>query len=121
MGTMIWALAKRIPWQAWAILAVLAVFSGYRVRHWWDQRQLAHVTVQRDQARADLHQATETQAASTQARQANDERIPEVRHATAGRIARADRATDAERLRDDADALAAYAAAADRLRGKSAR
>ena len=56
-----------------------------------------------------------------EARTRNDERIPAVRKAVQDRVSLPDSATDAERLRDDGQAVAEYDSAASRLRGKGAK
>ena len=71
-----------------------------------------------------LESAQATTEAATNARAQNDVEVPRVRAATATRIDRPDSGSPADteqRLRDDAEAVADYTAAADSLRGTQPR
>lgn len=117
-----WFIAR--PKLTFAILFTLALVGWHyqdKISDWWDDRK-----IQKLEARvADLEEyqrnAEATQQAGREARGRNDEVIPKARRATADRIARADSADAAQRLRDDQEAQAEYAAAASLVRGKGSR
>ena len=96
--------------------------QGQRADHYKVKSEA--LQAQNDALKRALESAEATTEAATNARAQNDVAIPRVRAATATRIDRPDSGSPADteqRLRDDAEAVADYAAAADSLRGKSAR
>jgi len=131
-----WAwLEKLLGWKAALLLVVLIAGAGLfglwrlgdGIHDWWKNRQLEHVTAQRDEARAerdvarkDADTGEKTAAASSAARKQNDDALQKVRSRTAARVERI--GADAEQLRRDEDeAVADYEAAAGGLRGAGAR
>ena len=128
-------LIEKIGLRAVLALALLILLSGWygvgKFNDWRHARSLTHQTAradraeaERDVARADADTGDKTADASKGARDRNDDVIVKVRAATAERVERpvvASPAGDAVRLRDEAAAIADYEAAADSLRGASAR
>jgi hypothetical protein len=127
IGVWLW----RNPKWALALAAVLSLGLWYfqdNISDWFDARKIARLEKENAALLDRVNKLEEASArqeaaitAATDARNRNDERIPAVRAASAGRVDRAATADAAVGLQDDADALGAYSAAAGSVRGKVAR
>jgi hypothetical protein len=121
-------------YRHWRILALLACvlglfWLGYHTKAKIDareaeraalERQVAEQAVQLQVTRKIIADQRASAEAAQAARERNDRIIPQTRRDTQGRVDRAPTASPAVELQDDAAAIDAYRAAADRLRGKSA-
>ena len=125
------ALILRYPLYAAALALTLALAGWHfqdKISDWWDGRTIrnlqADVAALKDenaQQAQQIAQATAATAAAQAARDRNDTDLPATRAAIADRIRRNPTAVAADILRDDEQALAAYALAGNRLRTESAR
>jgi len=124
-----WLIAR--PKLAAALLLTLALACWHwqdKFSDWWDARHIAKLETQVAELQGQVAVLTEAKrlqdaanAASKAARDRNDQKLPEVRRDTQGRVDRAPTADPAVSLQDDRDAEAAYGAAADRVRGAQSR
>lgn len=119
-------------WRILALLAVLLGLSGWhfqdKISDWLDARKIAKLQAQVEALSgevASLKESARQQEAANKAaaaaRDRNDEVIPKARRESDARVAAVDGAGPADSVRLGAEAVAAYNAAADRLRGTSAR